>query len=74
MAPILIYVISKKQPLYFTLAIEKLYSLKQVKFLICLSICFCVKVHSVNCLKTFDFKLLFVCALKLLRALWHICI
>jgi len=66
MALVFVQVISKKEPLYFALALQKLYSRKSVKFVI-LSGNLLLRensYHIANCLKSFNFELFFVCQLK----------
>ena len=60
----------EKRALYFTHATHKLYPLKEVKFSI-LSGNLLLRestFYTINCLKSFDFKLIFVYTFKLLRA------
>jgi len=69
--PLCLFTLHQKRPLYLTHATQKLYLLKAILF--CLEVCFCVKVHFV--LKLFNFTLLFVNTLKLLKGpLWYICL
>jgi len=65
MARIFVQVISKQELLYFALALQKLYSLKAI-YIFYFSGNLLLRespFHTVNCLKSFDFKLFFVYAL-----------